>query len=150
MCGVFFLSRVFCPPETRRRKGERQLERRLPCVCASLSLLPHNIHSHKSRVLKARALSSPPKGRTTTTTTPEAFQYYRERERERKTSLVSTRAEEREKRVGERYRFFFCVGIFSRNVAGAGGATNARDRRDDERLKEGKRHLRRRRRRERR
>ena len=79
-------------------------------MCASLSLLPHNTHSHKSRVLKARALSSPPKGRTTTTTTPEAFQYYRERERERR--CWSRRARRREKRVGERYRFFFVWAFF--------------------------------------
>jgi len=40
LCVVFF-SRVFCPPENRR-KGETVRE------CASLSLLPHNnIHSHR-------------------------------------------------------------------------------------------------------
>ena len=72
-------------------------------MCASLSLLPHNIHSHKSRVLKARALSSPPKGRTTTTTTFEAFQYYREREKD----VVGLDA-----RGGERSAFFFLWAFF--------------------------------------
>jgi hypothetical protein len=79
-------------------------------VCASLSLLPHNTHSHKSRVLKARALSSPPKGRTTTTTTPEAFQYYRERERERDGVGLDARGGERS--ALERDTGFFFVWAF--------------------------------------